>query len=90
VGEKFKDPVVHEDNCQCTDIDYEWCVSFRYYFRLRGKGFKPVTTILSEMSNNVSRLGLSLFPQGYAQTLMTHTWALLDGGRYQATLVKEV
>ncbi|KAF8894237.1 vacuolar protein sorting/targeting protein 10 [Gymnopilus junonius] len=23
VGEKFKDPVVHEDNCECKDSDYE-------------------------------------------------------------------
>ncbi|KAJ3513798.1 hypothetical protein NLJ89_g2750 [Agrocybe chaxingu] len=23
VGEKFKDPVVHEDNCKCTERDYE-------------------------------------------------------------------
>lgn len=24
VGEKFNDPVVHEDKCECTDLDYEW------------------------------------------------------------------
>jgi len=23
VGEKYKDPVDHEDNCECTDLDYE-------------------------------------------------------------------
>ena len=26
VGEKFTDPVVHEDSCECTDADYEWSV----------------------------------------------------------------
>lgn len=26
VGEKYRDPVTHEDNCQCTDADYEWYV----------------------------------------------------------------
>lgn len=24
VGEKFLDPVEHEENCPCTDEDYEW------------------------------------------------------------------
>lgn len=24
VGHKFQDPVEHEDNCPCTDDDYEW------------------------------------------------------------------
>lgn len=24
VGHKFEDPVEHEDNCPCTDDDYEW------------------------------------------------------------------
>jgi hypothetical protein len=24
VGDKFKDPVEHEDNCPCEDSDYEW------------------------------------------------------------------
>lgn len=27
VGNKFSDPVEHEDNCECTDIDYEWQVA---------------------------------------------------------------
>lgn len=26
VGEKFKDPVEYEEDCQCTAEDYEWCV----------------------------------------------------------------
>ena len=26
VGDKFMDPVEHEENCQCTDADYEWCL----------------------------------------------------------------
>ena len=26
VGDKFMDPVEHEENCPCTDADYEWCV----------------------------------------------------------------
>lgn len=26
VGHKFEDPVEHEDNCSCTDEDYEWYV----------------------------------------------------------------
>lgn len=24
VGHKFEDPVEHEENCPCTDEDYEW------------------------------------------------------------------
>ena len=24
VGEKYNDPVTHEENCQCTAADYEW------------------------------------------------------------------
>jgi hypothetical protein len=28
VGEKFKDPIEHEDNCQCTDIDFECDYNF--------------------------------------------------------------
>ena len=28
VGEKFNDPVVHEEACTCTDKDYEWYVQF--------------------------------------------------------------
>lgn len=27
VGNKFEDPVEHEEICPCTDEDYEWCVS---------------------------------------------------------------
>ena len=26
VGEKYNDPVTHEDNCECTAADYEWYV----------------------------------------------------------------
>ncbi|PPQ80721.1 hypothetical protein CVT25_001841 [Psilocybe cyanescens] len=28
VGEKFKDPVTHEDSCECTDADYECDYNF--------------------------------------------------------------
>ena len=28
VGDKFIDPVEHEENCACTDADYEWCVLY--------------------------------------------------------------
>ncbi|KAH9479087.1 vacuolar protein sorting/targeting protein PEP1 [Psilocybe cubensis] len=28
VGEKFKDPVTHEENCKCTDADYECDYNF--------------------------------------------------------------
>ncbi|KDR81165.1 hypothetical protein GALMADRAFT_241725 [Galerina marginata CBS 339.88] len=28
VGEKFKDPVTHEDNCECTDADFECDYNF--------------------------------------------------------------
>lgn len=24
VGQKFLDPIEHEENCPCTDADYEW------------------------------------------------------------------
>ena len=27
VGEKFHEPVEHEENCPCRDEDYEWCVA---------------------------------------------------------------
>jgi hypothetical protein len=27
VGHKFEDPVGQEDNCPCSDVDFEWCVS---------------------------------------------------------------
>lgn len=26
VGNKFRDPVPHEENCPCQKFDYEWCV----------------------------------------------------------------
>ncbi len=29
VGDKFKDPVEHEDDCPCEDTDYEWYASGR-------------------------------------------------------------
>ena len=29
VGEKYKDPEPVEENCPCTDDDYEWYKSFR-------------------------------------------------------------
>lgn len=29
VGHKFEDPVGQEDNCPCSDIDFEWCVCLR-------------------------------------------------------------
>lgn len=32
VGEKYRDPVTHEDNCQCTDADYEWYVVLPWPF----------------------------------------------------------
>lgn len=32
VGQKFRDPVEHDENCLCTDEDYEWQVDFWIYF----------------------------------------------------------
>ena len=26
IGKKYMDPVQHEDNCPCTEEDYEWYV----------------------------------------------------------------
>lgn len=27
LGNKFEDPVGHDDNCDCTDSDFEWCAA---------------------------------------------------------------
>lgn len=34
VGEKYRDPVTHEDNCECTNADYEWFVLRRLVYLL--------------------------------------------------------
>ncbi|KAF8962397.1 vacuolar protein sorting/targeting protein 10 [Flammula alnicola] len=45
VGEKYKDPVVHEDTCECTDADYECDFNFvRVGDKCELVGLEPVPT----------------------------------------------
>lgn len=97
VGEKFKDPVTHEDNCECTKADYEWYVptaSFPNlpctltFFSLN----VIVTSTIFVKIMNVFLLDLNLFLLGYVMltTRTRHTKARVGGGRYLVIHVRVV
>lgn len=86
VGDKFKEPIEHEENCECTDDDYEWCVLNleRLYWNSPPLFVVTTTTCVKETSVSPQDQNLSL-PVSVPTTGKEHTWVLRDIGSSPAT-----
>lgn len=60
MGNKFKDPVSHEENCPCTDADYEWYVLFNP-FQFHSIYINTATIITPGRVTNVCQLAQSQY-----------------------------
>ena len=93
VGEKYKDPVEHEDNCQCTEEDYEWWVCMGIWCRSEytvDTCYLVATTTSCGVAQIAYLSDLSLCPRVCAVTRPTRIKGRLDSARYQAIPASEV
>jgi photosystem II stability/assembly factor-like uncharacterized protein len=79
VGDKFQDPVGHEEPCECDDQDFEWWAF---------KAASPLTAVTSTMFARTATVWL-LAPRSFlrapARARTTHMRARLDTARSLAT-----
>jgi hypothetical protein len=89
VAEKFKDPVGREENCSCTDEDYEWCVRTRDFPLRMSLSSCTATTITSlmQIARNASFLGRRSSLLDRVKDLATPSLALQAIARFLAILV---
>jgi hypothetical protein len=90
VGDKFMDPVEHEENCQCTDADYEWWVRPFSFWKHMLIAIASATTTSSDKTINVFPPGLNVSLPTCALTPIRCTWDRLGTGRFPEIHAKAV
>lgn len=81
VGEKYKDPEPIDENCACTDEDYEW------YSRSENPVLTVATTISVVSMEDANSLAPKRFSQANAMLQEINTQPPADIAKFQETLV---
>ena len=87
VGNKFQDPIEHEENCPCTDEDYEWCVCLLVWLLRLCSDVRYIATITSSArALLVYPVDLNLYLPTSVSIPKTSTWGLLGTDSFPAIL----
>src|ERR1700677_2315751 len=88
VGHKFEDPVEHDENCPCTDSDYEWYVTLKLF--LSHSLIAGICTAITTLSATTTNVYLSVLspsrPECARGILSRRIWVLQAIGLSLATL----